>query len=145
MFLVVNVPLIHDKVWELSYVQIDCQRNAGNKYNCQKLMTNFLFLLDDSITLTPAIDIFAFGMCALETATLEISSNSETGGSYISVTFVVKFYQYFPSGPVSKESIEKCIDSIEDEGQKDFIRKCLIKDPNLRPRLGVRNIDIHIC
>merc|ERR1719384_2766267 len=78
---------------------------------------NFHFLApewaDDSITLTPAIDIFAFGMCALETATLEISSNSEAGG------------------PVSKESIEKCIDSIEDEGQKDFIRKCLIKDPNL--------------
>ena len=45
----------------------------------------------------------------------------------------MKFYYYFPSGPVSKESIEKCIDSIEDEGQKDFIRKCLIKDPNLRP------------
>ena len=81
--------------------------------------------------------------CALETATLEISSNSEAGGSYL--TLGVIFYQYVPIGPVSKESIEKCIDSIEDEGQKDFIRKCLIKDPNLRPRLGGRYNDIHIC
>ena len=40
-------------------------------------------LVDDTITLTPAIDIFAFGMCALETAALEISSNSETGGNFL--------------------------------------------------------------
>ena len=68
------------------------------------------------MTLTPAIDIFAFGMCALETAALEISSNVETGGQ------------------ISQEAIEKCIDSLEDDMQKDFIRKCLIKDPLLRPK-----------
>jgi len=81
---------------------------------------NFHFLApewaDDTITLTPAIDIFAFGMCALETAALEITTNTDS------------------SGPVSKEAIEKCIESLEDEGQKDFIRKCLIKDPCLRPK-----------
>ena len=75
-------------------------------------------LLDDSITLTPAIDIFAFGMCALETAALEITNNSDSSGT----------------SAVSKEAIEKCIESLEDEGQKDFIRKCLIKDPDLRPK-----------
>jgi len=82
---------------------------------------NFHFLApewaDDTITLTPAIDIFAFGMCALETAALEITTNTESS-----------------QGPVSKEAIEKCIESLEDEGQKDFIRKCLIKDPCLRPK-----------
>eukprot|EP00092_Neocalanus_flemingeri_P011107 GFUD01011960.1.p1 GENE.GFUD01011960.1~~GFUD01011960.1.p1 ORF type:complete len:551 (-),score=163.23 GFUD01011960.1:55-1707(-) len=81
---------------------------------------NFHFLApewaDDTITLTPAIDIFAFGMCALETAALEITSNAETGGQ------------------ISQEAIEKCIDSLENEMQKDFIRKCLIKDPLLRPK-----------
>jgi len=81
---------------------------------------NFHFLApewaDDTITLTPAIDIFAFGMCALETAALEITTNTDSGGT------------------VSKEAIDKCIESLEDEGQKDFIRKCLIKDPSLRPK-----------
>ena len=70
---------------------------------------------DETITLTPAIDIFAFGMCALETAALEITSSDS-------------------SGPISKEVIEKCIESLEDEGQRDFIRKCLIKDPAERPK-----------
>ena len=55
-------------------------------------------------------------MCALETAALEITSNTDS------------------SGPVSKEAIDKCIESLEDEGQKDFIRKCLISDPALRPK-----------
>lgn len=82
---------------------------------------NFHFLApewaEDTITLTPAIDIFAFGMCALETAALELATNGETGGA----------------GQVTQEAIEKSIDSLEDEMQKDFIRKCLIRDPRLRP------------
>jgi len=81
---------------------------------------NFHFLApewaEDTITLTPAIDIFAFGMCALETAALELTSNGETGGQ------------------VSQEAIEKSIDSLEDEMQKDFIRKCLMEDPTKRPK-----------
>ena len=55
-------------------------------------------------------------MCALETAALEITTNAE------------------PNGPLSKETINKCIESIEDEGQRDFIRKCLNKDPAQRPK-----------
>ena len=55
-------------------------------------------------------------MCALETAALEITNNSE------------------PNGPLSKETIDKCIESLEDEGQRDFIRKCLNKDPSQRPK-----------
>lgn len=82
---------------------------------------NFHFLApewaEDTITLTPAIDIFAFGMCALETAALELATNGETGGG----------------GQVTPEAIEKSIDSLEDEMQKDFIRKCLLSDPQSRP------------
>jgi len=80
---------------------------------------NFHFLApewaEDTITLTPAIDIFAFGMCALETAALELATNGETGGH------------------VTPEAIEKSIESLEDELQKDFIRKCLLRDPQSRP------------
>ena len=37
------------------------------------------------------------------------------------------------SGVVTEESIQRTIDSLEDEMQKDFIRKCLLKDPKQRP------------
>jgi len=82
---------------------------------------NFHFLApewaEDTIALTPAIDIFAFGMCALETAALELATSGDAGAG----------------GQVTPEAIEKSIDSLEDAMQKDFIRKCLIRDPNSRP------------
>jgi len=64
---------------------------------------------------TWAVDIYAFGICALEMAALEIPGNGETG------TYV------------SEESIHKTVDSLEDPLQKDFILKCLDKDPRQRP------------
>jgi len=82
---------------------------------------NFHFLAPEwaeasGIALTGAIDIFAFGMCALETAALELTNNGEMGGQ------------------VTAEAIQKCIDSLEDEQQKDFIRQCLVTDPASRPK-----------
>lgn len=65
--------------------------------------------------MTPAIDIYSFGMCALEMAALEIQGNGDSGNV------------------VTEENINKTIDSLEDAQQKDFIRRCLNKDPNLRP------------
>ena len=44
----------------------------------------FFYCLEDNITLTPAIDIFAFGMCALETAALELTTTGE-GGTQVGV------------------------------------------------------------
>lgn len=54
-------------------------------------------------------------MCALEMAALEIQGNGESGTV------------------VTDEHVSRTIDSLDDAQQKDFIYKCLNKDPNLRP------------
>lgn len=66
-------------------------------------------------TITPASDIYSFGICALEMAALEIQGNGESGS------------------PVTDEMISKTIDSLEDDQQKDFIRRCIQSDAALRP------------
>ncbi|XP_063079892.1 nuclear receptor-binding protein [Engraulis encrasicolus] len=63
---------------------------------------------------TTAVDIYSFGMCALEMAVLEIQSNGES--SY-----------------VSQEAINSAIQSLEDPLQREFIQKCLEVDPAKRP------------
>nr|XP_022915989.1 nuclear receptor-binding protein homolog isoform X2 [Onthophagus taurus] len=63
----------------------------------------------------PAMDIYAFGMCALEMAALEIQGNGDSGNV------------------VTDENVEKTIESLEDNQQKDFIKLCLNKDPYFRP------------
>lgn len=66
-------------------------------------------------SVTPAIDIYSFGMCALEMAALEIQGNGDTGTA------------------VTDENINKTIESLDDAQQKDFIHKCLQVDPLSRP------------
>uniref|UniRef100_W8C341 Nuclear receptor-binding protein homolog n=2 Tax=Ceratitis capitata TaxID=7213 RepID=W8C341_CERCA len=65
--------------------------------------------------LTAAVDIYAFGMCALEMAALEIQ----------------------PSGPetssISEETILRTINSLEHDLQRDLIFKCLRRNPAERP------------
>lgn len=68
---------------------------------------------DISSVLTPAVDIYSFGMCALEMAALEISNGE--------------------SSQITKETVEKTIESLDNESQKDFIRKCLAENPAKRP------------
>ncbi|XP_067098003.1 nuclear receptor-binding protein isoform X2 [Osmerus mordax] len=63
---------------------------------------------------TTAVDIYSFGMCALEMAVLEIQSNGES--SY-----------------VSQEAINSAIQSLEDPLQREFIQKCLEAAPLQRP------------
>lgn len=63
---------------------------------------------------TTAVDIYSFGMCALEMAVLEIQSNGDS--SY-----------------VSQEAINNAIQSLEDPLQREFIQKCLEVDPSKRP------------
>ncbi|CAJ0920362.1 unnamed protein product, partial [Ranitomeya imitator] len=63
---------------------------------------------------TTAVDIYSFGMCALEMAVLEIQGNGES--SY-----------------VPQEAINNAIQSLEDPLQREFIQKCLEMDPSKRP------------
>nr|DBA25430.1 TPA: hypothetical protein GDO54_009814 [Pyxicephalus adspersus] len=63
---------------------------------------------------TTAVDIYSFGMCALEMAVLEIQGNGES--SY-----------------VPQEAINNAIQSLEDPLQREFIQKCLESDPSTRP------------
>lgn len=68
-----------------------------------------------SASMTPAVDIYSFGMCALEMAALEIQGNGDSGNV------------------VTEENITKTVESLEDEQQKDFIKRCLHIDPKERP------------
>ncbi|XP_072907919.1 nuclear receptor-binding protein-like isoform X2 [Hemitrygon akajei] len=63
---------------------------------------------------TTAVDIYSFGMCALEMAVLEIQGNGDS--SY-----------------VSQEAINNAIQLLEDTLQREFIQKCLEVDPVKRP------------
>ncbi|KAF7235851.1 Nuclear receptor-binding protein [Varanus komodoensis] len=63
---------------------------------------------------TTAVDIYSFGMCALEMAVLEIQGNGES--SY-----------------VPQEAISSAIQLLEDALQREFIQKCLEPQPSKRP------------
>ncbi|NXP81176.1 NRBP2 protein, partial [Ramphastos sulfuratus] len=60
-----------------------------------------------------AVDIFSFGMCALEMAVLEIQSNGDTR--------------------VSEEAITRARHSLDDPNMREFILSCLTLNPDKRP------------
>ena len=69
----------------------------------------------DLAVMTPVVDIYSFGMCALEMAALEIQGNGDSGSI------------------VTEDQIQRTIEGLEVAVQNDFIRACLKKDPALRP------------
>lgn len=71
--------------------------------------------IDNVSQLGGAVDIYSFGMCALEMAALEISSTNES------------------SQHITQETIQTTIDSLGNPLQKDFIQQCLHQDPQKRP------------
>ena len=84
---------------------------------CRDNMRNMHFIAPEykaKSALTPAIDIYSFGMCALEMAVLEIQGNGDSGTL------------------VTDEHISRTIESLEDAQQKDFISKCLHYDASKR-------------
>uniref|UniRef100_A0A8C7AXP4 Nuclear receptor binding protein 2 n=1 Tax=Neovison vison TaxID=452646 RepID=A0A8C7AXP4_NEOVI len=60
-----------------------------------------------------AVDIFSFGMCALEMAVLEIQANGDTR--------------------VTEEAITRARHSLSDPNMREFILSCLARDPSQRP------------
>ncbi|XP_012578485.1 PREDICTED: nuclear receptor-binding protein 2 [Condylura cristata] len=60
-----------------------------------------------------AVDIFSFGMCALEMAVLEIQANGDTR--------------------VTEEAIARARHSLGDPNMREFILSCLARDPAHRP------------
>ncbi|KAK0178928.1 hypothetical protein PV327_007767 [Microctonus hyperodae] len=83
---------------------------------CKTIVKNKHFVAPEyGNSMTPAIDIYSFGMCALEMAALEIQGNGDSGTV------------------VTEENIQKTIESLDDPQQKDFIRQCLNPDPLCRP------------
>ncbi len=77
-------------------------------------------------------------MCALETAALDIltKSNGESAasaGNLSDSSSTTVDEVIIGAGVVTEETIQKTIDLLEDDLQRDFIRKCLQKDPSLRP------------
>uniref|UniRef100_A0ABI7X2R6 Protein kinase domain-containing protein n=1 Tax=Felis catus TaxID=9685 RepID=A0ABI7X2R6_FELCA len=89
------------------------------RYFCHSLPPSFdspepsLFSLEVT-NVTTAVDIYSFGMCALEMAVLEIQGNGES--SY-----------------VPQEAISSAIQLLEDPLQREFIQKCLHSEPARRP------------
>ncbi|CAG9784068.1 unnamed protein product [Diatraea saccharalis] len=86
---------------------------AGETSLC--IYSNFVSLEIASQMVTPAMDIYSFGMCALETAALEIQGNGDSGSH------------------VTEEHIVRTVESLEEPRQKDFIYRCINKDPAKRP------------
>ncbi|CAB3221282.1 unnamed protein product [Arctia plantaginis] len=85
---------------------------------CRENMRNMHFIAPEygsSQMVTPAMDIYSFGMCALETAALEIQGNGDSGSH------------------VTEEHIIRTVESLEESRQKDFIYRCINKDPAKRP------------
>ncbi|XP_039258412.2 nuclear receptor-binding protein-like [Styela clava] len=73
--------------------------------------------------ITPAVDIYSFGICALEMAVPRSQLH------------------YRESKSVTASDIESAIDVLEDPHQQDFIRLCLQQDPLTRP--SARSLLLH--
>ncbi|KAF4022157.1 hypothetical protein G4228_014072 [Cervus hanglu yarkandensis] len=74
---------------------------------------NGLIKIGSEVADGTAVDIFSFGMCALEMAVLEIQANGDTR--------------------VTEEAITRARHSLSDPNMREFILSCLARDPARRP------------
>lgn len=85
---------------------------------CRENMKNMHLIAPEygsSQLVTPAMDIYSFGMCALETAALEMAGNGDSGTS------------------VTPDHISRTVNTLDDPRQKDFILRCINNEPDERP------------
>ncbi|XP_075906280.1 nuclear receptor-binding protein-like isoform X2 [Nelusetta ayraudi] len=83
---------------------------------CHEEQKNLHFYAPEygDVDVTTAVDIYSFGICALEMALLEIHGNGVS--SYI-----------------SQEALKSSIQLLENPSQRELIQKCLERDPCRRP------------
>lgn len=85
------------------------------RYHVQNSFSNKQYIAPEyAASISPAVDVYAFGMCALEMTSLETHNTDDTGLL------------------VTTEYIQKILNNLEDAQQKDFIQKCLHQDPAKR-------------
>lgn len=90
---------------------------GDSKVNTHYLAPEIGILSEDTgLELLPAVDIYSFGMCALEMAALGIPSGNGESTTHI-----------------TEEAITNTIELIDNPLQKDFIKRCLNKNPRQRP------------
>ncbi|KAM4744867.1 nuclear receptor-binding protein-like isoform 1-T2 [Anableps anableps] len=105
----------HNGLIKIGSVAPDTINNHVKTFHEEQKNLHFLapeYGADNDVT--TAVDIYSFGMCALEMALLEIQSNGDS--SYI-----------------SQEAIDNAIQLLEDPLQRELIQKCLACDPSIRP------------
>ncbi|XP_016380461.1 nuclear receptor-binding protein 2-like, partial [Sinocyclocheilus rhinocerous] len=102
-------------VWHRLFVNVFAEAIHGNVHQHRDEMRNQHFfapeygIAEDDY----AIDIFSFGICALEMAVLEIQANGDTA--------------------VSKEAIDHAGQSLEDPLMREFIQSCVLTEAKTRP------------
>ncbi|MED6282767.1 Nuclear receptor-binding protein [Characodon lateralis] len=105
----------HNGLIKIGSVAPDTINNHVKTFHEEQKNLHFLapeYGADNDVT--TAVDIYSFGMCALEMALLEIQSNGDS--SYI-----------------SQEAIDNAIQLLEDPLQRELIQSCLAGDPSIRP------------
>ncbi|PIO70867.1 hypothetical protein TELCIR_07253 [Teladorsagia circumcincta] len=111
---------------DVAYLAMDNETVAPDAINhhvktCRDNLKNMHYMAPEyeyCTEVTPAADIYSFGVCAVEIAVMGGLSGCQNGAT---------------DGPISRESIEKAVRSLEDEKQRDLIQLCLQKDPLKRP------------
>lgn len=73
---------------------------------------------------TEVMDVYSFGLCALEMAAVDMQGDDDAGGKL-----------------VSEKQIQQTIASLEDSNQRDFLQQCLHEDP--AQRSTVRELLFH--
>ncbi|XP_060923616.1 nuclear receptor-binding protein-like [Limanda limanda] len=106
-----NPPIIHGGLsWETIFLQPNGVIKIGSGIELCWFASTVLAVEE----ITTAVDIYSFGMCALEMALLEIQGNGE-------------------SYNVSQEAVNNAIRLLKDPLQRELIRKCLEPNPSKRP------------
>lgn len=131
-----NPPLIHGNLTcDTIFIQHNGLVKIGTpvpdvlRYHVQTSLSSKQYIAPEySKAISPAADIYSFGICALEMTTLETHAVDETGAQLVNPEYILKLLRIL--------SNEK-----EEGQQKDFIQKCLHFEP--AKRVTVRELIFH--